>query len=85
MSEDYSGLTTDLRGRSTPRIPLDAAALPPSLIDRAPFPDPVTPMVAYPFPLRPDLLLSLELPAALTRDDVARLCRWLVTIPMDDE
>jgi hypothetical protein len=40
-------------------------------------------LVAYPFLLRPGMVLNLRLPADLTREDVERLSRWLATLPLD--
>lgn len=41
--------------------------------------------VNYFFPLRRDLLVELELPADLTRADIARLTRFLEALPFDEE
>jgi hypothetical protein len=41
--------------------------------------------IEHTFPLRPDLLMTFELPRDLTAKEAARIGKWLATLPDDAE
>jgi hypothetical protein len=55
------------------------------LPDRSATPAPRTPLVSYPFPLRDSLLVSVDLPADLSRREATRLAACIQTLAADND